>query len=240
MIAEGVGTDAKSWKEIIDELEEIGYKAVRYPKTSGFIFPDGTIVEIGDDDHTVVSRKAQRRFGIHSYRITTSTKELFIRIEGDLTPQQVKAFEKFNVRLPFLKAVYIDIEDKYSFEFGKGEVDDLGYLVDQLYHNPKMYKRMSMDSYEEYVKRILEEYLRQVGLFEANDKECAKKYAVLDANGRVLHFKGPPGKGVRFKNCVRFFMDCKGLTQKQAEKMCAEIARKKCQAGKKWACGRRK
>lgn len=89
--------------------------------------------------------------------------------------------------------------------------------------------------YEGYVARVLREYRR---FTEAENKECAKKYAVLGNKGEVFHFKGPPGKGVRFKNCVKYFMDCKGLTKGKAQRMCAEIARKKCQAGKRWACGR--
>ncbi len=91
--------------------------------------------------------------------------------------------------------------------------------------------------YEAYVARVLGEYRK---LVEGDGESCAKKYAVLDGGGKVIHFKGPPGKGVRFKNCVKYFMDCKGLTKEKAQKMCAEIARRKCQAGKRWACGKTK
>ncbi len=68
---------------------------------------------------------------------------------------------------------------------------------------------------------------------------CAQKYAVLDGEGNIKHFKGPPGQGVRFKNCVEYFR-CLGKSEERAKGICAAIARAKCRAGAKYACGRRK
>ena len=45
--------------------------------------------------------------------------------------------------------------------------------------------------YEAYVARVLGEYRK---LVEGDGESCAKKYAVLDGGGKVIHFKGPPGQ----------------------------------------------
>ena len=237
-IEEGTGR-AKSYRDLIDELREMGYKVVSTPKKAGFVFPDGSIVEIGDEDHSVIGYEDRERFGILTYRFD-SEGSLYLRIEGDVSLQQERALRKFKPN----KWIFIDV-DGHSLEFEAREVDDLGYLVSKVAKNPAMFRRMSYESlqvhvYETYVKKVLNEYKSLISLLEASDKqkECAKKYAVLDKDGNIKHFKGPPGKGIRFRNCVEYFK-CLGKSEEQAKGICAEIARRKCVAGAKYACGRR-
>ncbi len=77
-----------------------------------------------------------------------------------------------------------------------------------------------------YVDKVYMETLEVLKTLLEKDDACAKKYAVVK-NGKIVHFKGPPGIGVRFNNCVKYFRDCKGYSEKRAKTICGIIAVKK-------------
>ena len=98
-----------------------------------------------------------------------------------------------------------------------------------------------MNWVERHIQSTLREYKETLSLLEELEGKalkCAQKYAVVK-NGEIKHFKGPPGRGVRFRNCVEYFK-CLGKDDKQAKGICASIARAKCRAGAKYACGVRR
>lgn len=98
--------------------------------------------------------------------------------------------------------------------------------------------------YSELVRDLVIEYaeiIEALGYLEELSGKaitCARKYAVLDGSGNIRHFKGPPGRGIRFRNCVEYFR-CLGKSEERAKGICAAIARAKCRMGKKYACGKR-
>ena len=94
---------------------------------------------------------------------------------------------------------------------------------------------MSKVEYAKYVDLVLNDYYEVMKILEEADA-CAQKYAITDKKGKVIHFKGKPGVGERFKNCTLYFK-CKGYSDQKAKSMCGLIAAKKCQAGEKYACG---
>lgn len=76
--------------------------------------------------------------------------------------------------------------------------------------------------YQGYVQEVV----RKTLLLMEDASACAKRYAVVK-DGKIVHFKGPYGKGIRFRNCVKYFVNCKGYSEKRARAICGSIARKK-------------
>ncbi len=97
------------------------------------------------------------------------------------------------------------------------------------------YRRAVSDVVIEYGEIV--EALSFLEGLEGKSLKCAQKYAVLDDSGNIKHFKGPPGKGIRFRNCVDYFK-CLGKGEERAKGICAAIARAKCRSGDRYACGR--
>jgi len=76
---------------------------------------------------------------------------------------------------------------------------------------------MDIEKAMDFIDKFIDEILK------AKDGDsCRERY--ISPEG---HFKGRAGTGERFENCVKYFMNCRGLSRERAEALCAWIGRRK-------------
>ena len=175
-------SDMSGFDYIKDELVSVGYREVNHPIRAGFIFPDGSIVDIDLDDHSVVDQGELEEFGIITYRYS-SNGDLFIKLFAEPTDEQIEALSNF----PIKGVVYIDIyKDGEVYSVELYYVTDWGILT-RLYRNPKAHGYESNTRLVDKLNILLEKsmWIDKVrtkwkppeGLFTKSPQEIAKVIA---------------------------------------------------------------
>ena len=118
--------------ENLKEILEM-YGESYLPFVSGFIAPDGTVIDIGSDDHTILNRECWNALNLVVYRFTDRGKTLNLRVFNWITEEQK---QKLLERIHFLKELYIDVylNDKLilSKEYENIDNADLRKILDFL------------------------------------------------------------------------------------------------------------
>lgn len=112
------------------------------------------------------------------------------------------------------------VEKPYTDERMNAVIRSMDWIdryIEGLDNLTKELRKMRQESIFEKARRNIEKYIEML------KDSCKSRYY----NEEEGHFKGRAGTGERFNNCVKYFMNCKGLSEDAARRQCAEIARKK-------------
>jgi len=109
-------------EELIEEVEfalSAGYSFVSFPIKGGYIFPDGSILEIGDDDHSLISMDLWKKYKLITYRLISNGKDVEIRMFVPITKAQARVLRRFFKESPVLD-VWLNVvdngkEERYHF-----------------------------------------------------------------------------------------------------------------------------
>jgi hypothetical protein len=105
-------------KKHIEEIFEI-YHPTNRIKKGGFILSDGTIVEIGLDDHSILPPGLWEKYGIMTYRFINNNRDLFIRILDRISDQQLNTLRSISWTIHYLAVDYYkgrELENRQNFE----------------------------------------------------------------------------------------------------------------------------
>ena len=92
-------------EELVKEVEfalEAGYSFVSFPVKAGYILPDGSILEIGSDDHSLINRALWEKYNLITYRLISGGYDVEIRMFMPITQAQVRVLRNFIKKSPVL------------------------------------------------------------------------------------------------------------------------------------------
>lgn len=162
------------------------------------------VTEIILKEISVVEHPANQSAVIEDYNeLAKGFKEHFEELK--------KTIEDFEKEV-LLAKIELGLGDKYEYLANYYALEVFGEKFSELC---EFSKKVIIDMvFKDYKKEKIE-------LFKKDS--CKARYY----NEEEGHFKGRPRTGERFNNCVKYFMNCKGLSEDAAKAQCAEIARRK-------------
>lgn len=197
--------------EIQDKVWELVKKGVIVGfSIGGYGKPSDAVIEKADGTSEVVKKVTDIILKEISIVESPANEKAVIEDYNALAKGNVMYFENLSKAVESIRLNALDAE----LRLGITPKRHLAEYFAHEYFN-KTYDELSCIEKYAVAERIYYDFIKK-----RERDPCKAKYFDYDSG----HFKG--GKGERFKNCVKYQMECQGHDKESAEAICAEIGRR--------------